>query len=581
MLISLSLILVTLVEIHSFRTRIDKESNFSYHLFFQTNSFANKSRLHTYNSTFLKKNKEKKQICLKGVKGIRTFNPYNYAKREYLFKIWKEISESFSYSLYDLPVLEDYEMFRKSKINESYDFVKNNRHLILRPEITPQLVNHLFIRKKRVSVKKAKQQNSKNGSSCQHGRKKEQKDLHSSTSHPCVNLKSERNVYLLHNLRQIHKMSTIGQCFRYEKTSSCRKREHYQWNMDIIGTNSIEAEIEMLTILIAFFRKVNLGHSDVVIKINDKRIVDFVIRKVFKISLDQFSPSYIQHNVVKNIMHILDKYKKISSGTFKLLLKKNIPNLDMYEIKHFYNVIQKINTLPDLEIFFNSKKKSIYYDLHTLVTYFEKINLSNFFQIDLTIVRGLDYYTNIIFESFYKHKNYRAICGGGRYNFFLNQGGPKVCAVGFGMGDVVITEILFNNHSNNKHSNKDRQENLAANLCKNIDVVSFFPHMTNQQALQSHIQMEYFSIVDVLRRNGLRVYSLLTSSNSSSISSIRSIRSIRSMNLSKALKKANSLDAHFFLFFDEHASAFSLKDLKTGEQKIVTPADVLSVYGRA
>ncbi|ANQ07493.1 Uncharacterized protein PCOAH_00015670 [Plasmodium coatneyi] len=571
MLRRLFLAAVTLVQVCSLRTGRQGRINYHPPWPFLTTPRVKKSTPHEQHSS------RNRSISLKSVRGIRTFNPSEYAKREYIFNTWKELAKAFSYSFYDLPVLEDYHIFQRSKINEAYDFVKNKRHLILRPEITPQLVRHLFVREERAHQVGRHE----GGEEDQLGQLAKQRDdnqisehvgqtIGQEGSHPAppqsgvLTNRVQVKPYRLHNLRKVHKMSTIGQCFRYERTTSCRKREHYQWNMDIIGTDLIDADVEILTVLISFFRRVHLLPTDVVIKINDKRIVTQMVKRIFKTSLREFSDPYIQHHVVQNTLHNLDKYKKISNGTFKFLLQRKMPYLHKHEVINFFNIIGKIQSLPDLAIFFNSPgEQRILSDLHTVLNYFQEINLNNYFEIDLTVVRGMDYYTNIIFESFYRHKKYRAICGGGRYTYLLN-GGQRVCAVGFGMGDVVITEILFNSQA--RHGGNDA-EHLTDELYKNVDVVSFFPPLAKQHIgypPRSITQREHFHIVDTLRRNGVRVHSLLQAGNNGS--------------LSKALKKANSLHANFFFFFDEHSGVFFLKDLRTGGQRAVTSEDVLSVY---
>ncbi|EDL42323.1 histidyl-tRNA synthetase, putative [Plasmodium vivax] len=573
---------------------------------FLTTPWATKSTPHHKRST------GNKNISLKSVRGIRTFNPRDYARREYIFKTWEEVAKAFSFSFYDLPVLEDYHIFQRSKINEAYDFVKNKRHLILRPEITPQLVSHLFVREERAR-QAVRQDGGDAGDAGDAGEEGEagqagqaagqssgqeggqppppQSGVATDRSHSShCSHRARVKPYRLHNLRRVHKMSTIGQCFRYERTTSCRKREHYQWNMDVIGTDLIDADVEILTALLSFFRRVHLLPSDVVIKINDKRVVIQIIKKIFKSSLREFPQPYIQHHAVPNVLQILDKHKKISSGTFKLLLQRKVPYLHRHEVVRFFNVIWKVKNLPDLFIFFNSPEQNILSDLHTVLRYFGEMNLQSFFEVDLTVVRGMDYYTNIIFESFYRHKKYRAICGGGRYSYVLNEG-QRVCAVGFGMGDVVITEILFNSQV---RRGRGSEGDLPDELSRNVDVVSFFPPLAQRQGeRQVHrqsecqaecqswqkqvghpprglIQREHFHIVDTLRGNGARVYSLLQGGSGGN-------RGNRG-SLSKALKKANALRANFFLFFDEHIGVFFLKDLRTGGQRAVTSADVLSVY---
>ncbi|VTZ68561.1 histidine--tRNA ligase, putative [Plasmodium chabaudi chabaudi] len=486
----------------------------------------------------------KKIISVNSIKGIRTFNQTQYKKREYLFNIWKDIARKFSYTFYDLPVLENFGLFQKNNINEYYDFIKNKRHLILRPEITPQLINYLFFKNGGLTNKlETDMPTCRTNCNCADSQRCSNKCRHKNTS---------QKQYMLQNFKKTFKMCTIGQCFRYEKISNYRKREHYQWNMDIIGINNINAEIELFTILLTFFKQVKLYDKDIIIKINNKQIIKSIILKVFKNSLlHYYSQKQIDEIVVNKILHILDKYNKISKSNFKLLLQKNIPFIKYNDINNFNNIIYNIKTVEDLEIFFNFNP-NICNDnsVKNILNYFKNLNLHTYFKMDLATVRGLDYYKNTIFEVFYKNKINRAICGGGRYDFILNK--TNIPAVGFGMGDVVISEILFN------------KENTCNTFDESINIVSFFPNINNNNIkLKNDKYKEYYDILHTLRMNNIKIYTLLQNN----------------LTLSKALKKANSLKSDYFLFCQENEeNHFILKNLKTGHQQIVNLENILSIY---
>ncbi|CAD2103303.1 histidine--tRNA ligase, putative [Plasmodium vinckei] len=494
----------------------------------------------------------KKIISVNSIKGIRTFDQTQYKKREYLFNIWKDIARKFSYTFYDLPVLENYELFQKNNINESYDFIKNKRHLILRPEITPQLINYLFFKNGGLTKKlETNIPTYRDNCHCTSSHISEINNSKRCSSH-CRHKNIKQKQYMLQNFKKTFKMCTIGQCFRYEQISNYRKREHYQWNMDIIGINNINAEIELFTILLTFFKQVKLYDKDVIIKINNKQIIKSIILKVFKNSLlHYYSQKQIDEIVVNKILHILDKYNKISKYNFKLLLQKNIPFIKYNDINNFNNIIYNIKTVEDLEIFFNFNP-NICNDnsIKNILNYFKKLNLHTYFKLDLATVRGLDYYKNTIFEIFYKNKINRAICGGGRYDFILNK--TNIPAVGFGMGDVVISEILFN------------KENTYNIFDESINIVSFFPNINNDNIkLKNDKYKEYYDILHTLRMNNIKIYTLLQNN----------------LTLSKALKKANSLKSDYFLFCQENEeNHFILKNLKTGHQQIVNLENILSIY---
>ncbi|KYO00318.1 putative histidine--tRNA ligase [Plasmodium gaboni] len=600
------------------------------------------------NNTLLKKNNIKRCCCkinkkrifsVQYVKGIRNFiNPTNYEKREYLFNIWKQIANNFSFDFYDLPILESYDLFRKSPINESYDFIKNNKHLILRPEITPQLIRYLYIndnllqgdREEENKIIKSNDDNNNNNNNiynnnyygdkhnyyCQqcditnkvnrenthtnyinkyntnHSSFHEQNEkckhsvinsnngfnnnMNACTSHFNENIYKKKKILKYQNINKIFKMCTIGQCFRYEQTSRLRKREHYQWNLDILGIENIYAEIELLCMLIMFFNNVNMDDKNIVIKLNHKYIIEYIIYIIFQKDMNNILSYNKIKNEIKKLLHILDKFYKINKSTFKLLLYKNFPYIQKETIRHLYNVLKNIKHINHLEQFVKCHNTNIYYNnidtwkhlknFKNIFNYFEQTNLNNYFKLDLTIVRGMDYYNNMVFEIYYKKdKSHRAICGGGRYNFFLNDN--KIYAVGCAMGDVVITDLLFNNKKNNPFLSLSEQNKIN----KYIHVVSYFPYFhnitqnNNNQQIHSHttnLYKEYYNILNKLRNNNIIVNSILKYYS----------------NLSKVIKKAIHMNAKHILFFSKDNNSFILKNLKTKEQKFVTSDNILDIY---
>ncbi|ETW61515.1 hypothetical protein PFMC_02606 [Plasmodium falciparum CAMP/Malaysia] len=586
---------------------------------------------------------KKRIFTVQYVKGIRNFiNPTNYEKREYLFNIWKKIAENFSFSFYDLPILESYDLFRKSPINESYDFIKNNKHLILRPEITPQLIRYLYINdnllqdyREQEKKIKTKQKNNNNNDGYgdyhhYHGgdyddyddcsikqwdsinkvktkythiyhtnkynenfsvhHKQNKSDMYSfnfknsfhnnyeHTSDFINNMykKKKKKIFKYENFNKIFKMCTIGQCFRYEQTSRLRKREHYQWNLDILGIENIYAEVELLSMLITFFNKVHMDEKHIVIKLNHKYIIEYILYSIFQKDMDNLFSYNKMKQEIQNILHILDKFYKVNNSSFKLLLYKKFQYLQKENIRYLYNILQNIKHINHLENFVKCHNTNIYYknidtsthfnNFKNVFTYFQQANLNNFFKLDLTIVRGMDYYNNMVFEIYYKKdKSHRAICGGGRYNFFLNNN--KIYAVGCAMGDVVITDLLFNNNKKNNSFLSISEQNKTNNY---IHVLSYFPYFHNitqnfNQQINSNttnVYKEYYSILNKLRNNNIIVHSLLKNYT----------------NLSKVIKKAIHMNANHILFFSKDHNSFLLKNLKTKEQQFVTSNNVLDVY---
>lgn len=319
-----------------------------------------------------------------------------------------------------------------------------------------------------------------------------------------------------------------------------------------------------------------MDEKHIVIKLNHKYIIEYILYSIFQKDMDNLFSYNKMKQEIQNILHILDKFYKVNNSSFKLLLYKKFQYLQKENIRYLYNILQNIKHINHLEKFVKCHNTNIYYknidtsthfnNFKNVFTYFQQANLNNFFKLDLTIVRGMDYYNNMVFEIYYKKdKSHRAICGGGRYNFFLNNN--KIYAVGCAMGDVVITDLLFNNNKKNNSFLSISEQNKTNNY---IHVLSYFPYFHNitqnfNQQINSNttnVYKEYYSILNKLRNNNIIVHSLLKNYT----------------NLSKVIKKAIHMNANHILFFSKDHNSFLLKNLKTKEQQFVTSNNVLDVY---
>ncbi|MFZ5806838.1 MAG: histidine--tRNA ligase [Verrucomicrobiota bacterium] len=207
------------------------------------------------------------------------------------------------------------------------------------------------------------------------------------------------------------KWCAVPQLFRYERAQKGRLREHFQWNCDIIGETSLGAEAELLFVMVSALKKMGLTSEDVFIRLSDR----------------MFWSDFLQKRDVPESKHYefyqaLDKMEREDEETTR----------------------KKLGNLADevLEIFKGGKTPSSprLDELQSLVT---ALGLASFVEIDLKIVRGLAYYTGVVFEVHDREREFRAIAGGGRYDHLLKQiSGSDLPAAGFGMGDVVILELL-------------------------------------------------------------------------------------------------------------------------------------------
>ena len=361
---------------------------------------------------------------LQSVKGTRDFYPEQMRVRNWLFSIWREVSELAGFEEYDACVLEHEDLYVRKAGDEItqqlYNFEdKSGRKLSLRPEMTPSLARMIL----------------------QH---------HRALTFPV-------------------KWFSIPQCFRYERMAKGRRREHFQWNADIIGQPGEVAEAEILMLLINAMQRMGLGSNDITIFINDRRILNAMLEQVG-----------IAEEHHAEVLVILDKRDKISPEALAGLLREQgvadpaIPQL------------QELLESPDLE----SLKSRLgtpepFAGLEALFGLLETSGYGDFLKFDVSIVRGLSYYTGPVFEMNSPDKSQRAICGGGRYDSLLSTyGGEIIPAVGFGFGDVVVLDVL---------EAMDKQPELNRRL--DVMVIPF-------EADQAGTALQ---VASSLRQSGLRV----------------------------------------------------------------------------
>jgi histidyl-tRNA synthetase len=321
-------------------------------------------------------------LQLQPVKGTRDFYPDEMRLRNWLFGIWRETARQFGFEEYDACVLEHEELYiRKAgdEITEQlYTFAdKSGRRLALRPEMTPSLARLILQRRNALTF-------------------------------PL-------------------KWFSIPQCFRYERMTRGRKREHFQWNMDVVGQPDLAAEVEVLSALIMAFRKMGLDEGKVRLHLNDRRLVGAV--------LDHLGVAEDRHLPV---MVVMDKRDKLAREALAAMLAEE--GLTPDQVGRLEGFLA-MKTLAEVERALGPHPSVA--SLQRLLALLDQVGLGGFAAFDITVVRGLSYYTGTVFEGRDAGASLRAICGGGRYDSLLSSyGGEPVPAIGFGFGDVVILELL-------------------------------------------------------------------------------------------------------------------------------------------
>jgi histidyl-tRNA synthetase len=321
-------------------------------------------------------------IQLQPVKGTRDFYPDDMRLRNWLFGIWRDTARSFGFEEYDACVLEHEELYiRKAgdEITEQlYNFEdKSGRRLSLRPEMTPSLARLILQRKNALTF-------------------------------PL-------------------KWFAIPQCFRYERMTRGRKREHFQWNMDVVGQPDLVAEVEVLSALLMSMQKMGLTEQHIRIHLNDRRLLNAVLMHL-QVPPEQHLP----------VMVVMDKRDKITREALAEQLKElSVSPQQIEGLERFL----AMKTLDEVEAALGPDPAVA--SLKRLLGLLDAVGLGGFAQFDITVVRGLSYYTGTVFEGRDAGASLRALCGGGRYDSLLSSyGGDPVPAIGFGFGDVVILELL-------------------------------------------------------------------------------------------------------------------------------------------
>ena len=318
-----------------------------------------------------------------GVRGTRDFYPEDMRLRNWLFQKFHASSLSHGFEEYDSPIIEHEELYTRKQGEEItqqlYNFEdKGGRKISLRPEMTPSLARMVMARSGALPL-------------------------------PI-------------------KWYSIPQCWRYERTQRGRGREHYQWNVDIWGMEGIEADAELLSVMVHMFESVGLTHDDVVVRISSRKVLEEVLGSL-GIEGDSFTKTCV----------IVDKMDKLPEETVSAQLSDlGISDSSITTIQS----VLSVTDLPELRDMLSPDSMAVS-ELERLFQLLESYGISDWTKFDASVVRGLAYYTGPVFEAQDRGGELRAICGGGRYDKLIGTlGGRDLPATGFGFGDMVIMELL-------------------------------------------------------------------------------------------------------------------------------------------
>lgn len=327
-------------------------------------------------------------IDLQPPRGTRDFYPEDMRRRNWLFGLFRETAARFGFEEVDAPMVEHASLFTRKAgeeiVHQLYHFVLHDRHLALRPEMTPSLARMVIARQ---------------GA-----------------------------------LRFPLRWFTVTQNWRYERMTRGRRREHYQWNMDIWGEPSVEAEAELLSAIFAVVDGLGLARGKVKVRLNSRALLEESLRAgVLAKRPEAFAALCV----------VIDKLDKIGAEavTEQLCDPAGAVGLSAGEAESVLSMLAA-RSLDESARFAAPGSRALE-DLRQLYGLLEAYGIAEEVPFDASVVRGLAYYTGVVFEAFDAAGNLRAIAGGGRYDRLAETlGGKPVSAVGFGFGDAVIAELL-------------------------------------------------------------------------------------------------------------------------------------------
>ncbi len=421
----------------------------------------------------------------KALPGFRDFYPADLALRAHIFRTWRTVATRYGFEEYDGPPLEPLDLYTAKSgdeiVGQLYNFTdKGDRPVALRPEMTPTLA--------RMVAAQAGQ------------------------------------------LRKPIRWFSTPQLFRYERQQRGRLREHFQLNCDLIGEPGPLADAEIIALAIDVMRAFGLGPQDVRVRLSDRRVLTSI-----------FESRGVPATGMATAFDFIDKVERLRKEQIEELASK-ARDIAPATVEDLIEV-SKIRGWDQLEKELAPSERSKAADpLREVHQSLEAMGLGDFVEVDLTIVRGLAYYTGIVFELFDAGRTLRAICGGGRYDNLLDAlGGVQLPAVGFGMGDVVLGELL-----------KDR--GLLPAQTSSIDV--FLAFITPEDL--PHV----LTLAHQLRNAGLRVEFALSP-----------------QAVGKQLKLADSRNARLAVVVgpdERKRDQIMVKDLRSGSQESVSLQSVVN-----
>jgi histidyl-tRNA synthetase len=413
-------------------------------------------------------------------KGTSDWFPEEYAIRKYIFDTWRKICTSFGYEEYLSPIIESADVYR-AKSGEDVGGKelmvmtdRAGRELAIRPEMTPSVTRMVS-------------------------------KVYESSPKPI-------------------RYFSIANFLRNEKPQRGRNREFWQLNFDIFGSDSINADIEIIQMAIEILKSFGASQQNFIVYINDRDLIVNVL-----------IGQYLQCRTVskeQDIVRLIDKFDKLERSVFMESMRNIVNEITDRELATLILVLQ--DDTYQVKDFIN-RCKSVKPEFFEIIAKLEELGYGDYIKFKPSMVRGFDYYDGMVFEVFDKNPdNNRAMFGGGRYNGLAGIFGSKPFpAVGCAPGDETTKLFL-------------ESWNLLQNV--NLKPETYYLPVLNENLLQ-----DVQTLAQKLRGEGLNI-----------------IAGLETEKLGKALDFANKKQISNVIIFGEDEKGrgvYQIKNMKTGEQK--------------
>ncbi len=421
-------------------------------------------------------------------RGTRDFFPAAKREQDYMFSTMRHVASIFGHEPYDGPLLEEVDLYRAKSgdelINEQiYSFIdRGEREVAIRPEMTPTLARMVS-------------------------------QVHREIPRPI-------------------RWYSIPNLMRYEKPQRGRLREHWQFNCDIFGAPEGQGEIEILQLAISLLENFGAKQGDFEILLNDRQLINCIFNDLLE--LDESN--------ARKFYKILDRAKKVPAAALEAMIDET----GIGSKKSIFEEYRHLASFEALKAFIHKHnledKNKHFLDFIKML---DSLSLMNYVKFDPSIVRGLDYYTGVVFEIYDRHPdNNRAIAGGGAYGNLLQIfDEPALGGVGLGLGDVTLGDFL-------------RTHKLMPDFSK--PTTDLFLTFQDESA-----RIPALNLASTLRHSGVKVTTHLDP-----------------IKFSKAFPLAEKRGAHFVSFMGERELANStvqIKNLTTKEQADISSKDFQAI----